>query len=67
MRSVLNKELLSKRMTRKEFLQHAGGALAVLFGLGNFAMLFNPSEKPESTAQAAASNKHGFGSRKFGV
>ena len=66
MRSILGKELLAKRMTRKEFLQHTGGALAVLFGLSNLLALFGYSEEPQ-TAQNQAKASNGFGSRKFGV
>ena len=66
MRSILGKELLAKRMTRKEFLQHTGGALAVLFGLSNLLALFGDAEKPQ-VAQKQANTSNGFGSRKFGA
>lgn len=66
MRGILDKNVLAKRMTRKEFLQHAGGALIALFGLSNLLSLFG-YEKPQLAEKAQTKDANGFGTRKFGV
>jgi len=62
------KQLYTKQMTRKEFLQFMGIALLTLFGIGNFiSFLSQTNGRPSDTDQfAQLSARHGFGSRKFG-
>jgi len=65
----VQKKLLEKEMTRREFLQFAGGSLLVLFGLSNLMALLLHMKKtvdPPVVAQKTETT-HGFGSRKFGV
>lgn len=68
MRGDAYKKLLQKEMSRKEFLQFAGGSLFVLLGLTNLGALMNhfakSAEAPTATRVEAS---HGFGSRKFGA
>jgi hypothetical protein len=56
-------------MTRKEFLQYAAGAIAVLFGFSNLVSLFTSftTTTVSSNKDISKKDKHGFGSRKFGV
>lgn len=62
-------KLLSKQMTRREFLQFAGSSLLVLFGLGNIIALINhakqTAEAPTTPVPMKAAT--GFGSRRFGA
>jgi hypothetical protein len=68
MRGDLRKKLLEKEMTRKEFLQFAGGSLLVLLGLTNVLALFSHlSRSVESPKVASTEASHGFGSHKFGM
>jgi hypothetical protein len=55
------KELLSKEMTRAEFLRFGGLAILALFGLNNFMNLLQSQQKQEQHSA------HGFGSSKFGI
>jgi len=64
----VQKKLLEKEMTRREFLQFAGGSLLVLFGLGNLmALLMHMKKTVEPTVAQNTDTRHGFGSRKFGA
>jgi len=65
----ISKQLLEKRMTRKEFLQLSGASLLVLFGLGNFVRFLNHYRQPTKTPTkiVVKSAAHGFGASKFGV
>lgn len=59
-------ELISKELSRKEFLQFVGGGIIVLLGMNNFISYlsrFKASGKPSLTVE---SQNNGFGSRKFG-
>ena len=68
MRGDSYKKLLQKEMTRKEFLQFAGGSLFVLFGLTNFlALLSHFARTADAPRITAVQANHGFGSRKFGA
>jgi len=67
MRSDLQKKLLQREMTRKEFLQFAGSSLLILFGLSNFLTLVNHLSKPAKVTTTSDQATHGFGSRKFGA
>lgn len=62
-------KLLSKQMTRREFLQFAGSSVLILFGLSNILALINHTKKVTETPAKTAPVKAaaGFGSRKFGV
>jgi hypothetical protein len=65
-------ELFIKQMSRKEFLQFIGLAVLGLFGFKNFITFLLEYQKQQrgvaqSTAVIDQSNKHGFGSSKFGV
>lgn len=60
--------LLSKKMTRREFLQFTGSSFLILFGLSNFlALLSHTRQTVEPVAKEPEHAKGGFGSRKFGV
>ncbi|HUS26091.1 MAG TPA: hypothetical protein VMY99_01965 [Nevskiaceae bacterium] len=64
----LRDKLLQKEMTRKEFLQHAGIAFALLLGFSDFISLLHSGKMPHpSRNPATTDSRHGFGSRKFGV
>jgi hypothetical protein len=65
----IQKKLLEKNMTRREFLQFTGGSILVLFGLGNLiALLTHMKKTAEPTSAATVEDvSHGFGSRKFGA
>jgi hypothetical protein len=61
-------KLLKKQMSRREFLQFAGGSALILFGLGNVLQLLGHVRKTADTPRVAqVSEKNGFGSRKFGA
>jgi hypothetical protein len=65
MREFRNK-LLTKEMTRKQFLQFMAGALVAFLGMSNFlSFLSKHSEHPNKSVVNDSS--HGFGSRKFGA
>ncbi|HEX6461745.1 MAG TPA: hypothetical protein VFZ58_00535 [Candidatus Saccharimonadales bacterium] len=64
MEQDIQKKLLAKQMTRREFLQFLTGSLLVLFGLGNLLALMGHVKKTAVGEQHAS---HGFGSRKFGA
>ncbi|HSX28213.1 MAG TPA: hypothetical protein VLF60_02075 [Candidatus Saccharimonadales bacterium] len=66
MSSDIHKQLLAKKMSRKEFLQLAGGSAFVLFGLSNFLPLFRHYSKTQPKAHKATADNN-FGTRKFGV
>jgi len=66
-RDELKKSLLEKEMTRKEFLQAAGGILVGTLGLGNFAQLLITANKPAQQTQSSKDTKYAFGARRFGV
>lgn len=51
-------ELFSKEMTRKEFLQHVGGAFLILIGISGLMQALLGSQKRKSTA--------GYGSSAYG-
>jgi hypothetical protein len=66
MKNDLRNQLLQREMTRKEFLQWVAGACAILLGFGNLlSLLTRYSKTEEKTVQAT--DRHGFGSRKFGA
>ena len=70
MGETTRKKLLQKEMTRKEFLQFAGGLVAILFGLGNLIALVTHVTKTVETSKSTetdTNSERGFGSRKFGV
>lgn len=62
-------KLLSKEMTRREFLQFTGSSLLVLFGLGNIIALIHHTKQVAEAPIAADATKAsaGFGTRKFGA
>ena len=65
MRADLQKALLQREMTRKEFLQFLGSSLIILLGLPSFLQLLQRTANPKSHAKDDTRN--GFGSRKFGA
>jgi len=68
MRGDMHKKLLQKEMSRKEFLQFAGGSFIVLLGLTNLGSLLNHFAKVADTSHTVTREaNHGFGSRKFGA
>ena len=59
------KELLSKPMSRKEFLRLFGVAILSLFGAKNFIQyVFNANK--QSSSESTSKADRGFGSRSFG-
>lgn len=58
-------ELVSRELSRKEFLKFAGGAIVVLFGLSNFISYLSRF-KQTGALTVTQETQHGFGSRKFG-
>lgn len=68
MRGDIHKKLLQKEMTRKEFLQFAGGSLFVVLGLTNLgALLHHFTKIADNPRPLTPEASHGFGSRKFGA
>jgi hypothetical protein len=65
MKGNLQRALLAREMTRKEFLQVVGASLVVLLGLPNFLKMMQRPEASADTQQDEA--EHGFGIRKFGA
>jgi hypothetical protein len=63
----LKKSLLEREMSRKEFLQVAGGSLVGVLGLTNFAELLINVNKPAQKPQAPQKERYAFGNRRFGV
>ncbi len=47
--------LLSKRMTRKEFLQHIGSVLLVVVGAGALLSAFKPQHKSYGSGYGSSS------------
>jgi hypothetical protein len=60
MKDDLRKDLLQRRMSRKEFLAILGSSMLVLFGFGRLMNMFQHAQSKSSEASK------GFGSRKFG-
>lgn len=67
MRGDLRKSLLEREMTRKEFLQVAGGSLVALLGMTNFAEILIHGDKPAPQKMPAKDTTYAFGIRRFGV
>ena len=67
MRGDLRKSLLEREMTRKEFLQVAGGSLLALVGMTNFAEMLIIGNKPTPQKAPSKDSKYAFGIRRFGV
>jgi len=70
MRRISPDKLLKREMTRREFLQFAGGSVLILLGLGNFLQLLAHMRKTADTppvARVENEASRGFGSRRFGV
>lgn len=67
MRGDLRKSLLEREMTRKEFLQVAGGSLLTLVGMSNFAEMLVTGDKPAPQKAPSKDSKYAFGIRRFGV
>jgi hypothetical protein len=65
--SETKNQLLSREISRKQFLQLAAGSGLAVMGLGNFLSFFHNVTKPTPVAVPEASKRHGFGSSKFGV
>ena len=63
----MQRVLLDKEMTRKEFLQYVGGTLVVLSGLPNFIALLHARVVKPLPTRTAATELRKFGTRKFGV
>ena len=69
MQNILNKNILKKKVTIKEFLQLIGASLIFALGFSNLIELM----KQYGTTKAAPAVKqnlnvsHGFGSTKFGI
>jgi len=59
------RELLSKEMTRQEFLKTIAVAILVVVGFGNFLSYLKTQSSP-SAHRSTDSSGGGFGSRKFG-
>jgi len=59
-------ELISKELSRKDFLKFIGGGIVVLFGLTNFISYLSHFHRTGSP-RVISDNRHGFGSRKFGA
>ncbi len=64
MKEARNK-LLMQEMTRKQFLQFLAGGVIALLGFSNLLSLLMHSGR--QTQQLPDTNRHGFGSRKFGA
>lgn len=60
------KELLSKEMTRQEFLKTIAVAILVVVGFGNFMSYIRTHSSPVSNSDGSSGSGGGFGSRKFG-
>lgn len=61
------KELLSKEMTRQEFLKTIAVAILMMVGFGNFMSYIRTHSSPISNNGSSNGNGgSGFGSRKFG-
>jgi len=58
-------QLLTREMTRKQFLQLMGAGVIAVFGFGNLLSLLARSGGAHSDKKTDA-ERHGFGSRKFG-
>jgi hypothetical protein len=63
----LRDQLLSKQMSRKQFLQYMAGAVIVALGVKNFLNLFTQYNNKALGNGQATESKKGFGSSKFGV
>jgi hypothetical protein len=63
------KELLSKPMSRQEFLRLFAVAMLSLFGIRNILgyLTKEGEEAPRQVTAPAAPGSHGFGSRSFGA
>jgi hypothetical protein len=64
MKDNLRRDLLQRRMTRKEFLGIIGGSMLALFGLGRLVSLLQ--QTPKTNEVVHTDPVRGFGSRKFG-
>ena len=65
MNGLMYKQILTREMTRKEFLQLVFGLVVAAFGFSRFiSMLTSTNSTPESDT---ANKSHGFGSSKFGL
>lgn len=61
------KEILSKPMSRQEFLKLSGVAVLGIFGYQNFLQYFQRNNQPNnSTVAQSTHSNNGFGSRPFG-
>lgn len=67
MRDDLRRSLLEREMSRKEFLQVAGGSLVALLGMTNFAEMLINGNKPAPQKVPNKDTKYAFGIRRFGV
>lgn len=65
MKDNLKRELLQRRMSRKEFLSIIGGSMLMVFGLGRLYTLLQ--NKPQDLPKLGQQTSNGFGSRKFGA
>lgn len=64
------KDLLTKEMTRQEFLKFSVGVLISLFGVGNlikYMSAYNQQKKGVADTSRQTGGTTGFGSSKFGV
>jgi uncharacterized membrane protein len=60
------KELLSKEMTRQEFLKTIAMAILAVVGFGNFMSYIRTHSSSASSSESSSRGGSGFGSRKFG-
>ena len=60
-------ELLSRQMTRKEFLRLFVVALVAMLGVNNFIAALRKSSKQTGKSIAGSKATKGFGTRKFGA
>lgn len=57
--------VLSKELSRRDFLKLVAGAILMVVGIQNF-MSYLSNFKKSDTPVLSDANAHGFGSRKFG-
>lgn len=60
-------ELLTKELTRKQFLQVLGVMVISIFGFNNLLNMLTNFNRPADKSSAKSSAKNGFGSSRFGI
>lgn len=60
-------ELMTKELTRKQFLQLLGVMIIGLLGFNNLINMLTHYSRGQANNRAQLQDKNGFGSNKFGV